>query len=193
MPASFRASSFLLTYPQSDFPLQDCLDFLKGKEHMNYVLISSELHETGELHRHALVHFSKVVQLGITAFDFMGRHPNVKTVGRKKSDWENVEQYVKKDGNFLEWGMPRHTASIWAQVAMAASREEAEQLILAEKPRDFIINSRQIDYFLDKKFPPKQTSNFFPRPLDSFVVPDPLTDWLNSNFWYVSCGAQERC
>lgn len=189
MPAAFRGSSFLITYPQSDFPLEDGLTFLKGKEHCLYVLISSENHEDGNLHRHALVHFSKVVQLGSTVFDFQTRHPNVKTVGRKKSDWDNVETYVKKDGTFVEWGMPRHTSNIWAQVATSSSREEAEELLLSEKPRDFVINARNIDYFLDKKFPIKSTSFFTPRPIDSFTIPDPLTDWLNSNFWYVGRSA----
>jgi len=186
MPATFRGSSFLLTWPQSGFSVDDLLEFLKLKEHASYVLVSSETHEDGNLHRHALVHYSKVIQVGTTFFNFEERHPNVRTVGRKKTDWENVENYVKKDGNFVEWGTPRNTnTSVWSLVCTAATREEAETLIATEKPRDYVINSRQIDYFLDKKFPAKQPSAFVPRPIESFVIPPDLEAWFNENFWYV--------
>lgn len=151
MPASFQASSFLLTYPVSDFSLDDLKSFLLELG-ASYARICSEQHADGSLHRHALVHFPKKIRVGPRHFDFQERHPNIRTVGRKKSDWDNCLAYVSKDGEVLEYGTPRHdsNSSVWSAIARASSRQEAQEILLKEKPRDAIINARQFDYWLDK-------------------------------------------
>lgn len=151
MPATFQASSFLLTYPQSTFELDDLRIFLADLG-ATFCRIASEQHADGSLHRHALVHFPSKLRVGPRHFDFNGRHPNIRTVGRKKTDWENCIAYVSKDGEFLEYGTPRHdpNSSIWSTIARASSRQEAEEILKSEKPRDFILNARNFDYWLDK-------------------------------------------
>jgi len=185
MPAAFEGSSFLVTYPQSDFPLQPFLDWAKSLPSIKFLLVSSELHQDNSLHRHALFYFSSRQRLAARAFDYLERHPNVQPVGKRRVDWDNVVSYIKKDGEWLDWGTPRHTTNIWSQIACCTSREEAQTLLLSEKPRDAILNARNFDYWLDKVFPMQTPTSFQPRPFESFILPDPLQDWLNENFWCV--------
>lgn len=152
MPCAFEGSSFLLTYPQSDFELNAFLNHLLDTLGAQYARVCSEQHADGSLHRHAVAYWAKKIRVGARHFDYEGRHPNVKTVGRKKSDWTNCVTYVSKDGSFLERGTPRHSedASVWSLIARATSREEVLSLVAAERPRDYVINRRNIDYFLDQ-------------------------------------------
>lgn len=185
MPAAFEGSSFLITYPKSDFPLEDLQTFFKSLQDYKYSLISSEKHEDGSLHRHAVIYFAKRQRLCEKYFDFNDRHPNIKPVGKRKTDWNNCVKYVKKDGEFLEDGNPRHEASVWTEIANSTSRDDALQLLKAEKPRDFVLQQRNIDYFLDKVFPVRETSSFQPRSIDEFVLPDSLQEWVLGSYSYV--------
>lgn len=190
MPAAWEGSSFFLTYPQSDFDIQGFLDHFKSIEFVVYVLVSSEKHQDLSLHRHAIVHFSKKQRLPKDFFDYQGRHPNIRCVGKKKSDWQKVSDYVRKDKEFLESGEPRHSGCVWSSIAKASSRDEAQSLLLAEKPRDAVLNARNFDYWLDKVFPVQTSPSFTPRGPEQFVLPDSLQEWVLMSWWYVSvlCG-----
>lgn len=186
MPAAFEGSSFLLTYPQSDFELNALQDFFKNLPDYKYSLISSEKHEDGSLHRHAIIYFRKRQRLNQSAFDFLERHPNIKPVGKKKSDWDNCQKYVRKDGEFIEDGSPRHEVSVWSEIAVASSREEALRLLKAEKPRDFVLQQRNIDYYLDKVFPVSATASYTGRSIEQFILPDSLEEWILESYSYVT-------
>lgn len=192
----FEAAAFFITYPQLnniDNAKQRLLDFfqqlaLSHSSTLQYCLIGHERHQDGGHHYHCVAHFSTKLRLRERSFDFEQHHPNIRTVGRKKSDWTNVVQYTRKeDEQPLEFGSPRHSCkSVWSEVAQASSREEAESLIQSEQPRDWIINRRQLDYALDKMFPvqenPQSGSNY------SFSyqnLPDQLVNWKLCNFEYV--------
>lgn len=103
MTHGFQLNSkcILLTWPRCGVPLQDLLDFLWSYDHVQYVCVSSELHQDGSLHRHALVQFSKPYRTRDPAcFDFQGFHPNVQ--GAKKP--AAALAYVKKCEDFIEKG-----------------------------------------------------------------------------------------
>lgn len=185
MPPAWEGSSFFLTYPQSDFDINLFLEHAKQYPQVQYVLISSEKHQDESLHRHAIVHFSQRQRLSKQFFDFEERHPNIRNVGKKKSDWENVTNYVRKENDFLEWGTPRHSGCVWSNISSAGTREEAQALLLSEKPRDAILNARNFDYWLDKMFPMQQASSFVGRSPDQFVLPEPLQDWVLESYSYV--------
>jgi len=174
-----------LTYPQSDFDLQEFSNYLQTLADYKYSIVSSEKHQDDSLHRHAVVHFIKKQRLSSSYFDYLGRHPNVKPVGKKKSDWTNTTTYVRKDGEFIEHGIPRHEVSVWAEVANATNREDALQLLKTEKPRDFVLQQRNIDYYLDKVFPVQQSASYIGRSADQFVLPDTLQEWLLESYQYV--------
>lgn len=186
MPATFQGTSFFLTYPQSTFDFdvhyEQFTAHLSSLGSTKYTCVGIEQHESGEPHWHALVLFETKRRLSERSFDIFDRHPHVKPVGRKREDWNRVEAYVKKDGNYRESGQPRHACnSVWAQVAAAESRESALSLILEHKPRDFVIQRRNIDYALDLMFPVRRTEAFSPRPLEAFSVPEDLLQWMHES------------
>lgn len=185
MPPAWEGSSFIITYPRSDFELQQYIDVWKTKENIKYILISSELHEDESLHRHAVLHFSKKQRVGQDFFNHNERHPNIKCVGRKRTDWSNVCAYVKKCGTFIEWGEPRHSACVWSAIATASTRQEAQEMLSVEKPRDAVLNARNFDYWLDKVFPMSEITSYSGRSSDQFVVPPPLQEWVLMSWWYV--------
>jgi hypothetical protein len=185
MPATWEGSSFIITYPQSDFDLNDYLLHCQAYPNISYILISSEKHQDGSLHRHAVFHFNKRQRLSKSFFDYQERHPNIKCVGKKKSDWSNVTDYVKKDKDYVEWGTPRHSACTWTSIASCSTRKEAQDLLLSEKPRDAILNARNFDYWLDKVFPMQETSSFVRRSIDQFILPESLQEWILMSYMYV--------
>jgi len=104
MTFRIQGSNFSLTYPQSDFDLNALLDYLKqltiGRAEVVEVIVCSERHEDGNLHRHAYVRFNYKVDLRKERFfDFMGKHANVQRTSNVQA-WKN---YVRKDGECLEW------------------------------------------------------------------------------------------
>lgn len=136
-------------------------------------------------HWHCVAHYSSKLRLRERAFDFEGHHPNIRTVGRAKSDWNKVTLYCRKeDASPLEYGSPRHSCkSLWSEVVGSSSRSEAEQLIKKEKARDWIINRRAIDYALDKMFPMQQDAQLHHvRPSSQFRLPTSLKEWMLENF-----------
>lgn len=136
-------------------------------------------------HWHVVAHYSSKLRLGERAFDFEGNHPNIRTIGRKKSDWNNVTTYCRKeDSSPLEFGTPRFEGhSVWKEVAESKTRLEAEEILLREKPRDWIINRRSIDYALDKMFPMQENAPLYlSRCSSQFSLPDELEEWKLNNF-----------
>lgn len=106
MTATFRiqAKNFSLTYPQSDFSLEDGLTYLRNKTFVDatpiHVIICSETHADGTLHRHAYVKYARKINLrNQRFFDFGTSHPNIQATTNVNA-WIN---YIKEDGDFLEW------------------------------------------------------------------------------------------
>jgi len=99
-----NAMCVFLTYPQCDVPLPDLLEFLKTvvSHTPEYIVVSSEAHQDGTLHRHAMVKWSRRVDKknAMRLFDFRGFHPNQ----QKTRNIDQAITYIKKDGDFLEFG-----------------------------------------------------------------------------------------
>lgn len=98
--AQFRLQSknFFLTFPQADFELQGFVDL--HKELCTYVLVSSETHADGNLHRHALLIFENRKSIrNANHFDYLDFHPNVQVPRNIVA----TKTYIKKDGTFIEW------------------------------------------------------------------------------------------
>lgn len=71
------------------------------KPHVKYMIICQEKHQDEGLHLHAVISFSKKVDIrDCTFFDINGFHPKIEPV---KSLAKSVN-YVKKDGVFIEYG-----------------------------------------------------------------------------------------
>lgn len=211
MPQPDKCTSYFLTYPR----IPDSFDndarhrFLEHLRHVGssnsselaYALLATEQHRDGAApsldgqpslgagrHWHCVAYFSSQLRLGPRAFDFEGRHPNIRAVGRKRSDWDRVVAYCRKeDTDPLEWGTPRHDRKcVWSDAISASTRSEAEEILLREKPRDWVINRRNIDYSLDQMFPVQETQETrLSRSASEFDLPASLEEWKLENFEYV--------
>lgn len=117
-PFRVQASSFSLTWPQSSFDINECLLFLRsisiGSASPLEIIVCSETHQSGDLHRHGYIRFNKRVDLrDATRFDFEGRHANVQRTTNIPA-WKN---YIKEDGDFVEWAQDPQTDNLfeWAR------------------------------------------------------------------------------
>lgn len=101
------AKNFFLTYPQADAveSKESLLEFLTTKRSgVVYCCVSKEQHADGEPHYHAILSFSTRYNLRDAAyFDFSGCHPNVQAARNVR----HTTIYVKKDGDFVEFGQGR--------------------------------------------------------------------------------------
>lgn len=96
-----NAKSVFLTYPKAQFPLFEYLAWARTLPNFEYATVSSESHEDGSLHRHALIQFSKPMRTrNAKIFDYKGNHCNIQGARSPAA----TRQYVQKDGNYLEEG-----------------------------------------------------------------------------------------
>lgn len=189
MPATFQGTSFLLTYPQDAFNLDNDWDaafaFFSQLGQLKYLRIGVEHHASGDPHWHAVAYYAVKLRLGARGFDFREKHPNVQAVGRRVIDWQRCVDYVAKDGQYREHGSQRHSSeSVWAEAAKADDRETAERLLAAAAPRDWIVHRRSIDYAMEALFPMRPISSFQPRDASTFRIPAELVQWLSSSLVY---------
>lgn len=151
MPATFQGTSFLVTFSQSSLNKEALSAFFLALPSITYLKIAEERHLENGIHFHILALFGSKQRFGPRRLDVNGEHPNIEPVGRRTIDWDRVSTYCsKEDQSPFEWGVPRHAGSVWTSIAAASSREEAQALLLGEKPRDAVLNARNFDYFLDK-------------------------------------------
>lgn len=206
MPKADNVTSYFLTYPRIPNTFDDdsrarLHAHLRhvGDQHsaeLAYVLISVEQHRDGAApsvdeddrrrHWHCVAYYRSKLRLGQRAFDFEGQHPNISSVGRRRADWDRVIAYCKKEDSApYEWGEPRHSTKTdcWAAVVSAPTRADAQEILVREKPRDWVVNRRQLDYALDQMFPVQTTQETrLQRSPDDFVLPSSLQEWQLENF-----------
>lgn len=188
MAARLSASAVFLTYSQvGDRDRGALIEFLQGINFVQGGIACTELHADQGRHFHVYLSLNTSSRFTNARFDWDDLHPNVICIsGNKKSvPHKNRIQYIKKDGDFVVFpdgfDLPGdvNETSVWTRVVGAESREDALAMLMEEKPRDAVINARQIDYFLDKKFGEKVTAYVPDFPRDSFTrVPAILDEWV---------------
>lgn len=137
MPFRLQSKKLFLTYPQCPIDKEIALDLLKEiltNFGPSYIVVSSELHQDGSPHLHAFVALNKkydsrqpdCLDLINPADDarYHGNYQGARNAGHSK-------QYVKKDGNFIEWGQEggggkRSRDEAFEEALSAGTREEAE-------------------------------------------------------------------
>lgn len=197
MAARLKASAVFLTYSQigEDRPLESIVDFLKNLPFVQGGIACLELHQDGGKHWHAWLDLKSQSTFTPTRFDFDGLHPNVIiTPGQKKSAaCQNRITYCKKDGNFVifpdDYELPttKEKDTTWQDVFNSATREEALTILGENQPRDAVINARQIDYFLDKKFAKKEKPYVPTYQRDAFTrVPAVVDEYVSANLGELS-------
>jgi hypothetical protein len=129
---NFNARSVFLTYPKADFDLEEFKNHVEKTFPLKYALVSSEEHQDGSLHRHAVLGFTERVHTRRhDFFDYSGFHPNIQTPRRVK----DVISYCKKDGTFLKVGeLPGDEKINWEE--LLSSSKSSEDFITRVRERD---------------------------------------------------------
>lgn len=190
-----QSKKLFLTYPQCDLDKADAANLLKdilGPFDPSYIVVSSELHEDGSPHLHAFIVLTKKYDTrNPNSLDLNGFHGNYQAA----RDAVNVRSYVIKDDDFYEIGSwdlqqkKRSRDSVFADAFAAASRQEAEEILRTEAPRDYAMGHSNISRCLDSIFKPPRTT-YTGRQLSDFdtnLVPQPFWDWHSANFMVGVC------
>lgn len=186
MPASsfaYDGVHVFLTYPQCSLERTELRDFLRGKIPGCEFVIGRELHDDGNPHLHAYVHFgSRRRFTDGRAFDVAGYHPNIQKP-RRAAD---CAAYCRKDdaealiSEGLE-GVLDSKPGGWAEVlAMSSSRDHFLQLVRERFPRDYVLGLERLLFFCEWKFGREETV-YAGRGREEFVEPACLGTWVLTN------------
>ncbi|CAA59223.1 replication-associated protein [Tomato pseudo-curly top virus] len=194
------AKNYFLTYPNCSLSKEEALDQLQRLQtptNKKYIKVARELHENGEPHLHVLIQFEgKFNCKNQRFFDLVSPtrsthfHPNIQ--GAKSSS--DVNSYVDKDGDTIEWGEfqidarsargGQQTANDeCAEALNRSSKEEALQIIKEKLPKDFLFCYHNLVSNLDRIFTPAPTPFVPPFQLSSFTnVPEDMQEWADDYF-----------
>lgn len=101
--ATFRlqAKTVFVTYPQADFDHSAYFNWVNDKWPLKSAIVATEQHIDGNYHMHALLKFKNKPDLRTGSLDYLEKHPNI----GKVKNLAATTTYVKKDGNYTEFGM----------------------------------------------------------------------------------------
>jgi hypothetical protein len=187
---SFRLNTkrVFLTYPQCPLSKETVRDVLLDRSHGTSQILGwivcEELHQDGNKHLHAMLVFNTPFNCRNAAhYDIDGYHPNIGTVRRFK----NALTYIRKDSNYIEneyFARETNEASSrqenWLAAVNANSHEEFLLQIRDNFPDKFILYNDKILAYADKYFSPPEEFYTSPYESESFILPDPITDWVTS-------------
>lgn len=190
MPFRWQGKHLLLTWPQSDFSLDGCQDFLRHSfERATFIRVSSERHADGELHRHAYLNFPQRFSFtNERRADFGGRHAHIQL---RINNPAAALTYVSKDGDFIDWGeipdldeveRKESRNELWGRLLdEATDASNFLQLVREASPYDFCTRYQQLDAMARAVFkPPAQpVPEFDP---EDFDLPDTITGWMEEEF-----------
>ncbi|AVK87313.2 replication associated protein [Termite associated circular virus 3] len=148
MPFRWQGKYLFLTYPRSDFSLDESLHFFRSQaKQATFIRVSSERHEDGSPHRHVFIAFDKRFSFtNERRFDFRERHPNIQS---RVDNPAACLDYVSKDGVFVDYGSvpdfntstsePRESRNqLWGRLLdEATSASHFLQLVRENSPYDF--------------------------------------------------------
>jgi len=195
------AKYVLLTYPQVS---EEADQALPGLFTDFFHTIPAEFTAARERHADGGIHFHVFVDFGGRRFstrsqryfDLGGCHPNIQRVGRTP---DLVWDYTTKDGDIVAGSAERpaspadqsardreqqgeQSASAWARIVCAETREEFFDLIRAEQPRALVCSYLSIARYADYRYNPVPESYQHPEDyefrLDSYPV---LLDWVDES------------
>lgn len=160
IPRKFRmdAITVLCTWPQCNKPLEEMATAIREMPNIEWYIVSAETHQTGEPHRHALIHFNRRKHwTNFKPFD---------DIGGKHGDYKpgkglpTMIQYVCKEGQFVAHGIDvqkfltaakRHKSTTSTVVAEAILEGKSFQTILDHNPGFVLLHKKQILDFYDMK------------------------------------------
>lgn len=146
-----NAKNLFLTYPKNDNEPQDVMNRIIehfGMENISYICVGQEEHEDKSLHLHACVCLKSKV-------DIKDAGPVLEEWGGKHGQYQNprsvrdVLQYCKKEGKFVEAGIPPTAAKqkISSQVAEAVRKGQSLDQLDEMDPGYFMMNMKRIQEY----------------------------------------------
>lgn len=188
---SFDAQRFLITYAQCNgvqFSCDSIADYINGKDPTpEYVEVGRELHADGGTHFHVYVAFPSRFRGNMFAFDFHGKHPNVRTVKRGANHTQRAREYIRKEGlELCSRGVPAPFSAEgkcdpWSA---ALTQPDAESFLahMRDKcPKEYILRYHDLVAFAQFHF--NAPSDYVsPYDTDSFVVPAEVNEWITDVF-----------
>lgn len=181
-PFRVQATSFSLTWPQSSFDINECLNFLRsttiGQASVVEVIVCSETHESGDLHRHGYVRFNRRIDLrDPNKFDFEGRHANVQRTTNIPA-WKN---YIREDGVFVEWAADPQNNNLFEWARTLSIEEYWEKARLANIGYGYARNawdtvSSELNAITMDSDPNPDLNIMLPQDLDTFEFSTQLTN-----------------
>jgi len=166
-----NARNIFLTYPRCNLSKETLLEELIKIKPPHAYVISMEVHEDGAPHLHALLKYTKPINItNPNYWDVKGFHPNMQTA----RDVEAVKAYVEKDGNFIiNWAERKKMDCILAD---AETPSQFLELVKENYPEQYVFQLEKVEYAANKLFirPPSPYESL---PLKDFILPNDVKEW----------------
>jgi len=178
----FDGVHVFLTYPQCPLEREQLRDFFIDLAPDCAYIIGRELHDDGNPHLHAYVHFGARRRFRDgRVFDVEGYHPNI----QKPRSAEHCVAYCRKeDASPLVSGNLRVVSTLksgWGDLLDVS--ETREQFLMGARerfPRDYVLSLERLLFFCEWKFG-RAATEYSGRGRDDFREPACLTDWVRTN------------
>lgn len=176
-----RGQRLFLTYPKFDLnkTKEEVLEELKRilQAHdppydvINYI-VAVEQHKDGTPHLHVYLQLDQRASLsGANCLDLWGKHGKYEVVRSPKK----VEEYCTKEGDFITNFYTKKKN--YGTVLQQETKEEFLATLQEVDPRSYVLNKRNIDYFVDQRF--GQRAQYTPSyGLESYRIVAELNDWF---------------
>lgn len=185
MTFRLQAKNFFLTYPKCPITKQECSESLKKilepETPFTYLLISQELHQSGDRHLHVLICLGKKLHVrNAKFFDISVGTKVYHSNTQSARHIEDVQKYLKKDDlEPLEEGTLPTRKRNWTDVLEANDKTTFLQLVKQTAPRDYVLNWDRLQTFAEANYalqpPPYQPCyTAFPN------TPDNLQAWTTN-------------
>lgn len=173
-----------LTYPQCPLEREQLRDFLVELAPNCSYIIGRELHDDGNPHLHAYVHFGGRRRFrDTTVFDVEGYHPNI----QKPRNARHCIAYCRKEdatplvSENLHESVSSQSSAGWGELLdMSETRDEFLRGARERFPRDYVLSLERLLFFCEWKFGRAETA-YSGRGRDEFRETVSMTDWVRAN------------
>lgn len=185
-----NAQRFLVTYAHTEdnaeFLGPSLAIFLKDFPFCQYVAVNREFHADGGQHWHAVLYFTRRYQgVVATCFDFLGQHPNIRTLRSRKHFFNCLDYIVKYgDAHHTTFGelpdadIGEEKRNAWADALRdSTSAVEFMGAIEIADPKSFVLRYFDILAFANNRW--NAPSSYVPEyPRESYTVPAAADQWV---------------
>lgn len=177
----WQGKHVFLTYPHCDASKDELLHYWTTHEWtLSFGVVSREAHADGTWHLHALLGFdAKHHTRNSRAFDLhhAGRvyHPNI-APARTIADIGRIATYVRKHGDYVDYGSIPTKSSRWGDVLRSDNRDEFLRMVQEVAPRDYVLSYDRIVAFADNHYAPPRVE-VTSRSISDFNEPVVLKNW----------------